>query len=81
VRQVLQQFYELSVNMAMEWIKSGQQAGVIPDTVDTEKTADLFVLLAFGMRARSAVTDTFSFSAQDFSAFMKKVLQPDSEQE
>ncbi|WP_028552622.1 TetR/AcrR family transcriptional regulator [Paenibacillus sp. UNC451MF] len=73
----IQRFYELMLEMSKKWILAGQEHGVIPLTVDADKTADLFVLLSFGFRMRGFVSsDAKSFEASDFSSMMMKLLQP-----
>ncbi|MCH1640997.1 hypothetical protein MJ257_12850 [Paenibacillus timonensis] len=37
------------------WIVTGQEHGVIPETVDAGKTAELFVLLSLGLRTRASL--------------------------
>lgn len=72
----IRRFYEHMLGMSKKWIVTGQEHGVIPMSVDADKTADLFVLLSFGFRMRGFVSsDAKSFHASDFSAFMVKLLQ------
>lgn len=73
----IRRFYEHSLEMSKKWILAGQEHGVIPATVDADKTADLFVLLSFGFRMRGFVSsDAMSFHASDFSSLMVNLLQP-----
>lgn len=77
IAEVLQQFYAQSVAFSKVWISAGQHHGVIPASVDTDRTAELFVLLSLGLRVRSSVPiGKTSFQAPDFAAFMISVLQP-----
>lgn len=77
VREVIQRFYEQAFHVSKRWILSGQLAGVIPSSVDADKTADLFVLISFGLRMRSAVTaGGFAFGSGEFAALMVDMLQP-----
>lgn len=55
VDEVLRKFYEWTVALSREWIVSGQRHGVIPESVDPDKTAELFMLISCGMRMRSAI--------------------------
>ncbi len=81
VRNVLQQFYEQTFHISKRWILAGQEAGVIPLSVDADKTADLFVLISFGLRVRSVVSaDRFAFGSADFAALMANMLQPDRQE-
>lgn len=54
VAEVLHHFYQRSVHIAKQWIVIGQQHGVIQESVDSERTAEMFVLLSFGLRVRSS---------------------------
>lgn len=80
IREVVQQFYDQTIELSKQWIISGQKYGVIPLSVDADKTAELFLLLASGFRMRSAVsTDSYSFTADDLSSFITKTLNPTKE--
>lgn len=79
VAEVLAEFYRNSVGQSAEWISVGQRYGVIPQSVDAGKTAELFVLIAFGLRMRSGVAgEPFALSAEDVARFMRRTLQPGS---
>lgn len=76
VAEVLRSFYERSVHLSKQWIMIGQQHGVIQESVDPDKTAELFVLLAFGLRVRASLPALpVSFAAGDLSAFMAHLLK------
>lgn len=76
VAEVLKQFYERSVHLSKQWILTGQRHGVIPESVDTDKTAEMFVLLALGLRVRSSFPFRADFfRSQDFSSFMVQILK------
>lgn len=77
IAEALKQYYERSVYLSKQWIETGQRYGVIPETVDADKTADMFVLLTFGLRVRSTIPfTTANFKAQDFSSLISYILQP-----
>lgn len=77
VAEALKQFYERSVHLSKQWILTGQLHGVIPESVDVEKTAEMFVLLSLGLRVRSSFPMApISFNTQDFSSFMVTILKP-----
>lgn len=79
VAEVLQNFYKRSVHLSKQWILIGQQHGVIQGSVDPDKTAEMFVLLSFGLRVRSSFqTIPASFTAQDLSSFMVRTLKTES---
>jgi len=77
VAEALKQYYERSVYLSKLWIETGQRHGVIPDTVDARKSADMFTLMTFGLRIRSSIPlDQVIFNAQDLSAFIGDILNP-----
>ncbi|CAM3419484.1 TetR/AcrR family transcriptional regulator [Marinicrinis lubricantis] len=74
--ELTQSFYDESVRLAKAWILAGQNKGVIPSSVDADKTADLFVLISLGIRVRSTVSDrSFAFTNQDFAKLTKSMLK------
>jgi AcrR family transcriptional regulator len=76
VAEVLKNFYERSVYFSKQWILSGQQHGVILESVDAAKTAEMFVLLSLGLRVRSSFPITsIACTAQDLSSFMVGMLK------
>ena len=77
IAEAVQDYYKKSVQLSQSWIETGQQYGVIPPSVDAAKTADMFVLLTFGMRMRAAIpVDGPAFTGADFTAFITSILQP-----
>ncbi|MFC5451808.1 TetR/AcrR family transcriptional regulator [Paenibacillus aestuarii] len=78
VAEVLQRFYERSVQLSRTWIVTGQQHGVIPQSVNADKTAEMFVLISIGMRVRSSFPAiSASFTSADFSDLIVNQLQPE----
>ncbi|WP_274366280.1 TetR/AcrR family transcriptional regulator [Paenibacillus thermotolerans] len=76
IADALKQYYERSVALSKQWIKTGQQHGAIPETIDAGKTAEMFVLLTFGLRIRSSIPNiSAAFTAQDFSSFIIDILK------
>lgn len=76
IAEVLKHYYERSVYFSKQWIVSGQQHGVIQESVDPDKTAEMFVLLSLGLRVRTSLPKQhFSCQAEDLSAFMGSVLK------
>jgi AcrR family transcriptional regulator len=76
VADVLQEFYEQTIRYSKQWILTGQQYGVIPATIDANKTADLFVLISLGLRVRSSLTSgPLYFNVQDFLDFLADTLK------
>ncbi|WP_410511972.1 TetR/AcrR family transcriptional regulator [Paenibacillus sp. BR2-3] len=76
VAEALKQYYEQSVHLSKQWILTGQRHGVIPESVDMDKTAEMFVLLSLGLRVRSSIPFALaSFNTQDYSSFMVNILK------
>lgn len=77
IAEALKQYYDRSVQLSKQWIVTGQQYGVILQTIDADQTAEMFVLLTFGLRVRSSIPwTTTTFKAQDVSSFISQILQP-----
>ncbi|MDQ1914853.1 TetR/AcrR family transcriptional regulator [Paenibacillus sp. GD4] len=77
VAEALRQYYERSVYLSKVWIETGQLHGVIPKTVEAEKTAEMFVMMTFGLRVRSSIPYTnAAFKAQDVTEFIIDILNP-----
>lgn len=75
IDEVLDRFYHQSVRLSRQWIAMGQKHGVIPASVDSNKMGELFVLISFGLRMRSFLTDKdSSFHIDDFASFLKVTL-------
>lgn len=76
VAKVLHQFYERSVFLSKQWILIEQRHGVIQDTVDPDKTAEMFVLFSFGLRVRASFSGASTiFTVLDAAAFMANILK------
>jgi len=79
VGEILARYYGRSVEMSAAWIEAGQSNGVIPASVDAKKTAELFVLLTFGLRMRSGVAAApYALETRDVEAFIRRTLQAQS---
>lgn len=77
VAAVTKRFYEHAFGVSKQWILAGQHGGVIPPSIDADKTADLFVLISFGLRMRSSIgSDALAFGSADFGTWMANLLQP-----
>lgn len=77
VREQLRRFYGHSLQFSKRWISAGQEAGVIPRSVDADKTAELFVLISMALRVRSFMeAEDRAFGSGDFAALMESLLQP-----
>nr|WP_259547688.1 TetR/AcrR family transcriptional regulator [Heyndrickxia oleronia] len=76
VSTIINKFYDQSLQLSKQWIAAGQHAGVIPLSVNADKTAELFILISYGFRVRSSIfNDSHDFSADDFSLLMVDLLQ------
>lgn len=76
ISEALKRYYERSVFLSRQWIETGQRHGVILESVDAGKTAEMFVLLTIGLRVRSTIPSVSSvFSAADFSSFIIDILK------
>ena len=80
VRDALRRFYGQTLHLSKQWIVSGQEAGVIPASVDADKSAELFVLLSLGLRVRGALLagGGNAFDARDFIGLIERWLRPES---
>lgn len=79
VAEVLKQYYERSVYLSKQWIMIGQQHGVIPESVNTDSTAEMFVLLSLGMRVRSSIPfAATTFHSEEYSSFLINILNPNT---
>lgn len=75
VAKALRQYYERSVQLSKTWIETGQRYGVIPATVDADKTGDMFTLMTLGLRIRSSIPQAqTSYGAEDLTAFIRDIL-------
>lgn len=81
VRDALRRFYEQTLRLSKRWIAAGQEAGVIPASVDADRTAELFVLLSLGLRVRGSLLagdGGSAFDARDFARLIERWLRRES---
>lgn len=82
VAEALRSYYEQSADLARAWIETGQRHGVIPATVNAGKTAELFILMTFGLRVRALIPGApATLAAEEVAAFMAEILQSVSARE
>ncbi|QAY66504.1 TetR/AcrR family transcriptional regulator [Paenibacillus protaetiae] len=74
VAEALRQFYDRSASLSGEWIRKGQEQGVIRASIDPRKTADLLVLLSLGLRVRAGFPEGGA-AAEDVSDFIAALLK------
>ena len=78
VREALARHYEQALRQARRWIEAGQDAGVIPPSVNPAYTAELFMLISFGLRMRGAAGgEPAAFGVDEFAKLMTASLQPE----
>ncbi|ANS73772.1 TetR family transcriptional regulator [Paenibacillus yonginensis] len=79
IAEALRGFKDRSVQLAKQWIMTGQQHGVIRPSIDADQTSELFVLLSFGLRVGSTICSApASFGSGELSSFMAKMLKNES---
>lgn len=75
IGEMLTDIYNQSVENSKEWIELGQKGGVIPESLDAEKTATLFTVLTYGIRVQSVMSpNAKSFSMDDLHQMMYQKL-------
>ncbi|GGD57361.1 TetR/AcrR family transcriptional regulator [Paenibacillus nasutitermitis] len=76
VAEIVGNFYNQSIAFSKNWIMTGQNSGVIPAEIDPGQTAELFELIAFGLRMRNLFAQKeYSFGVKEYSAFISGLLQ------
>jgi AcrR family transcriptional regulator len=58
IAEILQKLYRFSVQTATKWIETGQKAGAIPETIDANKMASIFMVFNYGLRVENLVNDS-----------------------
>lgn len=78
IAEALQNYYERSVQLSRKWIELGQQHGVIPQSVDAQRTGEMFMLITLGLRIRASIPHvSSSFTAEDFTQLIRMLLNPE----
>ncbi|MCV4230582.1 TetR/AcrR family transcriptional regulator [Virgibacillus sp. LDC1] len=82
IADIVAGFYREATATSKKWIVTGQEAGVIPESIDAERTAELFELLSFGLRMRGLIgVDSHVFSTKDYADFIIDILRPNHQEE
>lgn len=82
IADIVAGFYKEATATSKKWIVTGQEAGVIPESIDAERTAELFELLSFGLRMRGLIgVDSHVFSTKDYADFIIDILRPNHQEE
>jgi AcrR family transcriptional regulator len=56
VESILREIYSFSLNTAKSWIEIGQKAGAIPEEINAEKMASLFMVFTYGLRVQNIIS-------------------------
>lgn len=56
VESILSEIYGFSLNTAKNWIQTGQNAKAIPEEINAEKMAALFMVLTYGLRVQNLIS-------------------------
>ncbi|SFU53227.1 TetR/AcrR family transcriptional regulator [Alicyclobacillus macrosporangiidus] len=73
---LLQEVYHFTVDTCCKWIEFGQQSGVIPREVETEKLALVFLTFMYGMRVQNTILQsTGKIGVEDVFRVMLRSLQ------
>ncbi len=57
VASILQEIYGFSLRTAKSWIEIGQKAGAIPEEINAEKMASLFMVFTYGLRVQNIISN------------------------
>lgn len=75
VAEIVQQVYDYTLQTCTRWIEIGQMHGVIPSEVNRGATAEMLVMMMYGLRVQNTIAQQPSrFTTQDLAAFMRKTL-------
>jgi AcrR family transcriptional regulator len=58
VKNILDRIYQYSKETGIQWIKLGQQNGVIPSSLNAEKMAALFMTFSYGLRVTQILSSS-----------------------
>lgn len=76
VMKVLQQYYEHALYFSKQWIESGQQHAVIKSSIDSSRTAELWILLMLGYQVHHAIpVKKPSFQTEELKLLMSNLLK------
>lgn len=74
-QQILLDFQQLNYQLAVNWIKSGQNGGPIPSDLDADRVSAFFTILGYGMRVQSMISDNEElFTSEEVFKIMKQTL-------
>lgn len=55
VTKILNKVYQYGKETGFQWLKSGQERGVIPASIDIEKMVILFMVFSYGLRMKNII--------------------------
>lgn len=56
VKSILTEIYGFSLKTSQSWIQTGQKAGAIPEEINAEKMAALFMVFTYGLRVQNIIS-------------------------
>ncbi|MBB6677874.1 TetR/AcrR family transcriptional regulator [Cohnella lubricantis] len=75
VAEIVQHVYDYTLQTCSQWIEIGKMHGAIPSEVESRATAEMLVMLMYGLRVQNTIAQQPSrFTTQDLAAFMRKTL-------
>jgi AcrR family transcriptional regulator len=75
VAEIVQEVYGYTMQTCTRWIDIGKKHGAIPAEVKSNATAEMLVMMMYGLRVRNTITQQLSrYTTQDLAAFMKRSL-------
>ena len=75
VTNILHNVYQYGKETGIQWLKSGQERGVIPPSIDIEKIAVLYMVFSYGLRMKNILApDEDKIEAKDIFKWMLKSL-------
>lgn len=77
IRPIIRSFYDYWLKLGSDWLKLGQQDGVIHPDLDPHQMSSYILSYYIGLLVNSAyVTDEAIFRQEPIVAFVAKLLQP-----
>jgi len=77
VESILKEMYGFSLKTARSWIEIGQKAGAIPEGINAEKMASLFMVFNYGLRVQNIIGKNTGqqVNVEDIFKFLLRSLQ------
>ncbi|WP_442602375.1 TetR/AcrR family transcriptional regulator [Paenibacillus sp. KN14-4R] len=75
VSDIMKGVFQYTLNTCAQWIEIGQQSGLIPATVEKEKTAESLLTFMYGLRVQNMIRQESSgMNMKDLMNFMFRSL-------